>query len=168
MSWRLPSNVCVFIPMSYLQSSRMRHLKIMPKTQLAIKHKRIVVMMRQQMTTTKTYHKTQKQDIIASEFLLTHLNFGPKRVKTLNKFSPHIPCLFLPYIIQFYRFGREFRLPENTELEEWSMFYIGSQSLCLTNLMMSYNKCQVSKKIIKRSCHHPRPIVIVCVMLWQL
>ena len=161
MSWRLPSNVCVFIPMSYLQSSRMRHLKIMPKTQLAIKHKRIIVMMRQQMTTTKTYHKTQKQDIIASEFLLTHLNFGPKRVKTLNKF-----------FIQFYRFGREFRLPENTELEEWSMFYIGSQSLCLTNLMMSYNKCQVSKKIIylfcQRSCHHTRPIVIVCVMLWQL
>ncbi|XP_029181638.2 2-(3-amino-3-carboxypropyl)histidine synthase subunit 2-like [Acropora millepora] len=42
----------------------------------------------------------------------------------------------------YCKFGREFRLPENTELEEWSMFYIGSQSLCLTNLMMSYNKCQ--------------------------
>jgi len=65
VSWRLPSNVCVFIPMSYLQSSRMGHLKIMPKTQLAIKHKRIV-MMRKQKTTTKTCHKTQKQDIIAS------------------------------------------------------------------------------------------------------
>ncbi|XP_068702450.1 2-(3-amino-3-carboxypropyl)histidine synthase subunit 2-like [Montipora foliosa] len=42
----------------------------------------------------------------------------------------------------FCRFGREFRLPENTKLEEWAMFYIGGQSLCLTNLMMSYNKCQ--------------------------
>ena len=47
--------------------------------------------------------------------------------------SSHLSC----------RFGREFRLPLETQLEDYSMFYIGGESLCLTNLMMFYNKCQV-------------------------
>ncbi|XP_073232965.1 2-(3-amino-3-carboxypropyl)histidine synthase subunit 2-like [Porites lutea] len=42
----------------------------------------------------------------------------------------------------FNKFGREFRLPLETQLEDYSMFYIGGESLCLTNLMMFYNKCQ--------------------------
>jgi len=42
----------------------------------------------------------------------------------------------------FCKFGREFRLPMNAQLEEFDVFYIGGESLCLTNLMMSYNKCQ--------------------------
>ena len=41
------------------------------------------------------------------------------------------------------RFGREFRLPVGTHLEDYDAFYIGGESLCLTNLLMSYNKCQV-------------------------
>ena len=46
------------------------------------------------------------------------------------------------------RFGREFKLPCNTQLEEYDVFYIGGESLCLTNLMMTYNKCQVCEKIL--------------------
>ncbi|KAJ7380295.1 Diphthamide biosynthesis protein 2 [Desmophyllum pertusum] len=42
----------------------------------------------------------------------------------------------------FCRFGREFCLPAHAQLEEYDVFYIGSESLCLRNLMMSYNKCQ--------------------------
>ncbi|KAL9979820.1 hypothetical protein ACROYT_G017537 [Oculina patagonica] len=42
----------------------------------------------------------------------------------------------------FCRFGREFNLPATAELEEYAVFYIGGESLCLRNLMMSYNKCQ--------------------------
>ncbi|XP_031570952.1 2-(3-amino-3-carboxypropyl)histidine synthase subunit 2-like [Actinia tenebrosa] len=40
------------------------------------------------------------------------------------------------------RFGCEFCLPEDHNIDEYKVFYIGQQSLNLTNLMMSYNKCQ--------------------------
>ena len=43
-----------------------------------------------------------------------------------------------------HRFGREFRLPKEKQLEDYDMFYIGGESLCLTNLIMSFNKNQVS------------------------
>ncbi|RMX51186.1 hypothetical protein pdam_00004083 [Pocillopora damicornis] len=42
----------------------------------------------------------------------------------------------------FCRFGREFSLPADTQLEDFAVFYIGGESLCLQNLMMTYNKCQ--------------------------
>ncbi|CAH3168330.1 unnamed protein product [Pocillopora meandrina] len=42
----------------------------------------------------------------------------------------------------FCRFGREFSLPADTQLGDFAVFYIGGESLCLQNLMMTYNKCQ--------------------------
>ncbi|PFX33545.1 2-(3-amino-3-carboxypropyl)histidine synthase subunit 2-like [Stylophora pistillata] len=42
----------------------------------------------------------------------------------------------------FCRFGREFNLPADTHLKDFAVFFIGSESLCLHNLMMTYNTCQ--------------------------
>ncbi|KAI8509022.1 Diphthamide biosynthesis protein 2 [Branchiostoma belcheri] len=39
------------------------------------------------------------------------------------------------------RFGRTFSLQADTELDSYSIFYIGEESLTLTNLMMAYNRC---------------------------
>ncbi|XP_066298027.1 2-(3-amino-3-carboxypropyl)histidine synthase subunit 2-like [Branchiostoma lanceolatum] len=39
------------------------------------------------------------------------------------------------------RFGRTFCLQADTELDSYSIFYIGKESLTLTNLMMGYNRC---------------------------
>lgn len=36
--------------------------------------------------------------------------------------------------------GRTFTLPKGSEIEDFTMFYIGSESLTLTNLMMTFNK----------------------------
>ena len=38
------------------------------------------------------------------------------------------------------RFGRTCQLKNDTILEDYKIFYIGKESLALTNLMMSYNK----------------------------
>lgn len=37
--------------------------------------------------------------------------------------------------------GREFSLPTDLDVENYSIFYIGAESLTLKNLMMSLNKC---------------------------
>ena len=41
------------------------------------------------------------------------------------------------------RFGRTCQLKNDTALEDYKIFYIGKESLALTNLMMSYNKNMV-------------------------
>ena len=43
----------------------------------------------------------------------------------------------------YSRFGRTFSLENDCSLEDYSVFYIGKESLTLTNHMMAYNKCQV-------------------------
>ena len=47
------------------------------------------------------------------------------------------------FVLHFYRFGRTFRLENDCSLEDYSVFYIGKESLTLTNHMMAYNECQV-------------------------
>ena len=42
----------------------------------------------------------------------------------------------------YSRFGRTFSLENDCSLEDYSVFYIGKESLTLTNHMMAYNKCQ--------------------------
>ncbi|CAG8504935.1 14499_t:CDS:10 [Ambispora leptoticha] len=39
--------------------------------------------------------------------------------------------------------GRYYNLPEGTNIEDCSIFYIGGESLMLTNLLMTHNKCKV-------------------------
>ncbi|GES89558.1 diphthamide biosynthesis protein 2 [Rhizophagus clarus] len=39
--------------------------------------------------------------------------------------------------------GRHYILPENTSIENYTIFYIGYESLTLTNIIMTYNKCKV-------------------------
>ncbi|CAG8442688.1 3358_t:CDS:2 [Funneliformis caledonium] len=39
--------------------------------------------------------------------------------------------------------GRHYSLPENISIENCSIFYIGGESLTLTNILMTYNKCKV-------------------------
>lgn len=42
--------------------------------------------------------------------------------------------------------GRYFELPEGIAIEDCSIFFIGGESLTLTNLIMVHNKCPVRKK----------------------
>lgn len=42
------------------------------------------------------------------------------------------------------RGGRHYELPEDTSLESCSLFFIGTESLTLTNIIMVHNKCPVS------------------------
>ena len=46
----------------------------------------------------------------------------------------------------YFRFGRTFRLEENSSVDDYVVFYIGKESLTLTNHMMAYNRCQVGNK----------------------
>ena len=46
-----------------------------------------------------------------------------------------------------FRFGRTLRLENGCSIEDYVVFYIGKESLTLTNHMMAYNKCQVSVNI---------------------
>lgn len=46
------------------------------------------------------------------------------------------------------RGGRYFELPENILMEDCSIFFIGTESLTLTNIMMVHNKCPVNDRII--------------------
>jgi len=39
-------------------------------------------------------------------------------------------------------FGRTFQLPFETNVKDYSIFYIGSESITLTNLMMNFNQCK--------------------------
>lgn len=39
--------------------------------------------------------------------------------------------------------GRYFELPESISMEDCSIFFIGTESLTLTNIMMVHNKCPV-------------------------
>lgn len=39
--------------------------------------------------------------------------------------------------------GRYYELPENIAIEDCSIFFIGEESLTLTNIMMIHNKCPV-------------------------
>lgn len=49
--------------------------------------------------------------------------------------------------------GRYFELPENISMEDCSIFFIGTESLTLTNIMMVHNKCPVNDRIISFSRH---------------
>lgn len=49
--------------------------------------------------------------------------------------------------------GRYFELPENISMEDCSIFFIGTESLTLTNIMMVHNKCPVNDRIILFSKH---------------
>lgn len=40
--------------------------------------------------------------------------------------------------------GRYFELPENVSIDTCSIFFVGEESLTLTNIMMVHNKCPVS------------------------
>ena len=42
-----------------------------------------------------------------------------------------------------FRFGRTFNMTEGFTIDDYTIFYIGGESLTLTNHMMTYNKCQV-------------------------
>jgi diphthamide biosynthesis protein 2 len=42
--------------------------------------------------------------------------------------------------------GRHYMLPENISIENCTIFYIGCESLTLTNIIMTHNKCKVSIK----------------------
>ena len=44
--------------------------------------------------------------------------------------------------------GRSYDLPEGVSLESCSIFFIGEESLTLTNILMVHNKCQVKQKEI--------------------
>lgn len=41
------------------------------------------------------------------------------------------------------RGGRHYDLPEGIKLEDCSIFYVGGESLTLTNIVMTHNKCKV-------------------------
>ena len=42
--------------------------------------------------------------------------------------------------------GRHYVLADDTPIENYIIFYIGCESLTLTNIIMTYNKCKVSIK----------------------
>lgn len=56
------------------------------------------------------------------------------------------------------RGGRYFELPEKIAIEDCSIFFIGDESMTLTNIMMVHNKCPVRlqsmKKILLCAHHH--------------
>lgn len=43
------------------------------------------------------------------------------------------------------RGGRYFELPENIAIEDCSIFFVGDESLTLTNIMVVHNKCSVRR-----------------------
>lgn len=45
------------------------------------------------------------------------------------------------------RFGRTFNLKDGCPIEDYVVFYIGKESLTLTNHIMTYNRCQVRMSI---------------------
>ena len=51
--------------------------------------------------------------------------------------------MVLIYFVMHFRFGRTFNMTEGFTIEDYTVFYIGGESLTLTNHMMTYNKCQV-------------------------
>lgn len=48
------------------------------------------------------------------------------------------------------RGGRYFELPESIPIEECAIFFVGSESLTLTNIMMVHNKCPVSLNVLAK------------------
>ncbi|KAJ1917424.1 Diphthamide biosynthesis protein 2 [Tieghemiomyces parasiticus] len=41
------------------------------------------------------------------------------------------------------RYGRSYTLPDNAKLEDYSIFYIGADSLALSNLALTHNQCSI-------------------------
>src|SRR6266542_2045938 len=63
----------------------------------------------------------------------------------LNIFINYLAIL-LVYTPDSKNLGRHYILPENTSIDNCTIFYIGGESLTLTNILMTYNKCKVSNQ----------------------
>lgn len=62
--------------------------------------------------------------------------------------------------------GRSVELPEGRDLSEYTVIYIGEESLTLTSLMFEYSKCKVLPNFVftghdsdveKKGCNAPHP-----------
>ncbi|XP_007898034.1 2-(3-amino-3-carboxypropyl)histidine synthase subunit 2 isoform X2 [Callorhinchus milii] len=60
-----------------------------------------------------------------------------------NEVDPHsaIEIYNQPSNQVIHKFGRHFSIAGNCDLKDYSMFYVGQESLTLTNFMMTWNQC---------------------------